>query len=379
MTEKDTKGAGFNTRRVSLNGGIGPLVRQGIWAWGWSGRKRLGFLLKAGLRFWGANRRRKRAERKTGFTIPTVLVVSVTMACNYSCQGCYSRGRPDTDELSEAELDALFSEAEAMGLLAVVLTGGEPLLKQGLLDLIKRHRKLLFILITNGSLVAAKASFMKGLSNLLVLVSLEGSPAATDERRGSGAHAVALMAMNCLKKAGVFFGFAATNTAANSGYLASDYFIGEMIERGSTVGLITEYVPCGPRPRQDWLLDETMRKEFRERIKTIRSTRPIVLVQFPHDEYGEKNLCTGAGRVSLHINAQGGVEPCPFVPVSRDNIRRGGLNTAFSSPFLKVIRECPRLLSRRNLACSLFENMAEVENLAKSFEETVKADMKTAD
>jgi MoaA/NifB/PqqE/SkfB family radical SAM enzyme len=353
----------------SLNKGIGPLVRKGLWLWGRSGWRRLGFLVKAGLRVWGANQRRRRCRQELGTDLPTVLVVSVTMHCNYDCQGCYSRGRPETGEMSGEELDTLFSEAEATGLLAVVVTGGEPLSRPDILEIIRRHQKLLFVMITNGSfLTPEKAGFIRGLNNLLVLVSIEGCPADTDGRRGAGTHATALQAMAYLKEAGAFFGFAATNNMANSEYLGSDQFIDEVIRLGCTVGLITEYVPCGPRPRLDWIMAEETRKAFRHRIVEIRSSRPIVLVQFPQDEYGEENLCTGAGRASLHINAQGGVEPCPFVPVSRDSIRRGGLRAAITSPFLQAIRERRHLLSRQDLACSLFEHLDEVETLAGGFE-----------
>jgi MoaA/NifB/PqqE/SkfB family radical SAM enzyme len=89
-----------------------------------------------------------------------------------------------------------------------------------------------------------------------------------------------------------------------------------------------------------------------------------VLVQLPQDEYGEKNICSGAGRASLHINSQGGIEPCPFVSLSCDSIRRGGLMAALKSPFLAAIRSQPHLLSRNLQACSLFEHYPEVKALA---------------
>jgi MoaA/NifB/PqqE/SkfB family radical SAM enzyme len=95
----------------------------------------------------------------------------------------------------------------------------------------------------------------------------------------------------------------------------------------------------------------------------MRSEKPIVLVQFPQDEYGEANICSGAGRVSLHINSQGGIEPCPFVPLSCDNIRQGGLMAALNSSFLASIRSRPNLLARDRLACSLYEHFSEVEAL----------------
>ncbi len=163
--------------------------------------------------------------------------------------------------------------------------------------------------------------------------------------------------------ADAFFGFAATNNTENSNYLGSDEFVDDLVERGCSVGLITEYVPCGQKPRSEWVLNAKQREEFHQRILKIRSVKPIVLVQFPQDEYGEANICSGAGRVSLHINSQGGIEPCPFVPLSVDNIRQGGLMAAVKSSFLASIRSRPDLLSRDRLACSLYEHYPEVETL----------------
>jgi MoaA/NifB/PqqE/SkfB family radical SAM enzyme len=198
-------------------------------------------------------------------------------------------------------------------------------------------------------------------------VSIEGFASDTDERRRPGAYETAIRAFSHLRKARAAFGFAATNTAANSSQLANDEFIDEMVALGCAVGFFTEYVPCGLNPRPNWVLDEAARAAFRKRVLDFRRRKPIVLSQFPDDEYGKENRCSGAGRLSLHINSQGDIEPCPFVPVARENIRNGGLIAACQSPFLRAIREQPGLLQRQRYACSLFEHRAELDGLAQQF------------
>ena len=290
------------------------------------------------------------------------------MRCNYNCAGCYSRGRPTGDELSTGELDALFSEAEELGVHSIVLTGGEPLLRGDTPDLIARHRRLLFFIITNGSLMTSQiAHRIARNGNAIPLVSIEGSFADTDERRRPGAHDTAMRAFEQLRRAKALFGFVATNTAANTAQLANEAFVDQMVAAGCAVGFFTEYVPCGPNPNPDWVLDEATRCSFRKRILEFRRSKPIVLSHFPDDEYGKENRCTAAGRVSLHINSQGDVEPCPFVPVARENIRHGGLIAACQSPFLRAIREQQSLLRRQHYACSLFEHRTELDGLAQQF------------
>jgi MoaA/NifB/PqqE/SkfB family radical SAM enzyme len=141
-----------------------------------------------------------------------------------------------------------------------------------------------------------------------------------------------------------------------------------MTTSGCAVGFFTEYVPCGPNPRPDWVLTEAARAAFHKRVLDFRRHKPIVISQFPHDEYGKDNRCSAAGRVSLHISSQGDVEPCPFVSLARDNIRHSGLHGACQSPFLRVIREQPQLLQRRRYGCSLFEHRAELDRLAHQFD-----------
>ncbi|MCK4450270.1 MAG: hypothetical protein KAX26_06730, partial [Anaerolineae bacterium] len=139
----------------------------------------------------------------------------------------------------------------------------------------------------------------------------------------------------------------------------------KMVVLGCSVGFFSEYVPCGPNPRPDWILDEAARASFRQRVLDLRCHKPIVLIQFPHDEYGENNRCRAAGQASLHINSQGDVEPCPFVSIACENIRQGGLIAACQSPFLRTIREHPTLLKRQRFACALFEHRAELGALAQ--------------
>lgn len=290
------------------------------------------------------------------------------MKCNYDCRGCYSRGRPTEDELSVRELDDLLTEAEHLGVLAIVVTGGEPLLRDDLIGAFRRHQRLLFVLITNGSLVTAEvARALAGSGNVIGLVSIEGFASDTDGRRRAGAHGVALRALERFRDAGLCFGFAAMNTALSTGHLVTDTFLGRMEELGCALGFLTEYVPSGTNPESEWRLADGDREVFRQRVLDLRRRRRVVLVQFPHDEYGEDNRCTAAGRASLHIGSRGEIEPCPFVPISCDNIRRGGLAAACRSPFMRAIRERPDLLRREHLACALFEHRAELEEIAERF------------
>lgn len=352
--------------KKSKQNSIGDFMRFAMWSWGRSSFPGFLFFLRVGTRLLLSKRRKEKKQKSIDGIIPTVIAISPTMRCNYNCTGCYSRDRISNNELSTRELDSLFSEAEELGVLSIVVTGGEPYLRDDTIELMEKHKRLLFIPITNGSKMTPKlAKRISESGNIIQLVSIEGFKKHTDNRRKKGSYQIAVRAMKLLREAGVCFGFAATNTSENSKFLGTDRFIDSMIELGCSLGYLTEYIPCGPHPRKDWALREEERKSFREKVLAFRRSKFIVLVQFPQDEYGEENRCTAAGISSLHINSEGGIEPCPFINISLENIRKGGLKAACESPFLKSIRERDYLLKREKLACSLFEHYSELQELAK--------------
>jgi cyclic pyranopterin phosphate synthase len=116
------------------------------------------------------------------------LRISVTDRCNFRCVYCMPRevfGREyaflDRDELlSFEEIERIARVAVAHGVRKLRLTGGEPLLRRGLEDLIGRlaalrtpeGRKVELALTTNGSALTVKAQALKdaGLDRLTVSI-----------------------------------------------------------------------------------------------------------------------------------------------------------------------------------------------------------------
>ena len=114
--------------------------------------------------------------RNSGKWVPFVVTMSPTMRCNLDCRGCYSGLYSKQGELSEAELDRLFTECKEMGNYFVVLTGGEPyLLKDGLLRLFRKHNDMYFLVFTNGTMLDEPlVNELARLGNVAPALSLEG-------------------------------------------------------------------------------------------------------------------------------------------------------------------------------------------------------------
>ena len=155
--------------------------------------------------------------RQAGKWVPFVVTMSPTMRCNLNCRGCYSGLYSKQGELSEAELDRLFTECKSMGNYFVVLTGGEPyLLKDSLLRLFRKHNDMYFLTFTNGTMLDEPlVDELARLGNVAPALSLEGFEAETDRRRGAGIHARVLRSMELLRSKGVLFGISVTYASDN--------------------------------------------------------------------------------------------------------------------------------------------------------------------
>ena len=86
-----------------------------------------------------------------------VVVWNVTRRCNLKCVHCYSHSedRNYPDELSFEEGTALIDDLAEFGSPVVLFSGGEPLIRRDILDLIRHavSRNMRAVLSTNGTLI----------------------------------------------------------------------------------------------------------------------------------------------------------------------------------------------------------------------------------
>lgn len=287
------------------------------------------------------------------------------MRCNLSCVGCYAHDYPSDGEISTETVEALLHHAESMGVFVCIITGGEPLMREDILELFQRHRRILFIMITNGTLLdKQRAKKIVESRNVIPLLSIEGTREQTDNRRGAGVYDLLEQAMRFLREEKILFGFASTITKENFGTLGSSDFVEEMIGRGCVLGFFAEYVPIGTLARWDLILDDDERNWFREKVLKLRRSKSVLLAHLPDDEYGADNRCQAVVHGCVHINAQGYVEPCPFTHFASDNIREKPLHEILCSQFLSQIRSSEAVVRRGRLGCALFENSQMVKNIA---------------
>jgi len=137
----------------------------------------------------------------------------LTEGCNLACRHCWLAPKFDRDGRQYATLpvglfETAIDEAIPLGLTGVKLTGGEPLLHPGILDLLNivRQRELRLVIETNGLLCTPEiASEIARSSRAFVSVSIDGTDAATHEaiRGVAGSFEAACRAIHNLTAVGI--------------------------------------------------------------------------------------------------------------------------------------------------------------------------------
>lgn len=311
-----------------------------------------------------AAKRRKAAER-TGSHIPPYLIISVTRQCNLHCKGCYARAQHRDkagDELTVEEWIRILAEARDLGVATVIVAGGEPLVKAGLMELFAQFSDMVFAVFTNGMLLGDETvRQIKKMPHVVPVISLEGHGKATDDRRGPGVYRAVVMSMDRLRAKGVLYGVSHTVTRNNLDAVTSRGYIRELKWRGCRLVFYIEYVPF-EEGTEEMELTREGREILLNRSESVGKREQVLAVGFPGDEESFGG-CLAAGRGFLHIGADGAVEPCPFSPFSNLNLRDVSFEEALTSKFLAAVRDNHDMLDETSGGCALFRNRDKVEVL----------------
>ena len=105
--------------------------------------------------------------------------ISVTQKCNFRCIYCHREGQPPnfTVEMSAEEIERIVRVAASLGVWGVKLTGGEPLLRNDIIEIVQRISGISGIrdvsITTNGFFLAQYADQLKEAGLSRVNVSLD--------------------------------------------------------------------------------------------------------------------------------------------------------------------------------------------------------------
>lgn len=258
------------------------------------------------------------------------VTLAVTNRCPYNCWHCYNAGRSQQDLPLEA-LRETVRQLQALNVVNVTLTGGEPLVRRDLEEVARGFSEKVFLSLntTGAGLTAKRARAFKDAGLFAVGVSLDSTdPAEHDRMRGrKGAFDTAVKALAQTADAGMYPYIIAVGThdfIERDRFEAFMRFAGDCGAREvhllepSATGKLAGHSEVLLRPEEKLQVLEFQR-EFAN-----RENLPI-LSTFLYVESAKAFGC-GAGLTHLYIDGSGEVCPCNLVPLSFGNVAREPLD-----------------------------------------------------
>jgi len=272
-----------------------------------------------------------------GRAFPLAMTFAVTYRCQCNCVHCSASDhvRENDKELTTEEAKRLIDESLDLGICIIAFTGGEPLLRKDIFELIEYvdQRKAMPIIFTNGLLLTDENIDRLADAGLYTLfVSLDSISAEEhDRKRGCpGLYDRAVSGLKKMKEKGVFVAISsyAGRTSTNEGMYKKMYEFAQ--ELGVHNLILFDNVPTG-RMMKD--TSEMLTREQREEILAYSLEVFNNSVIPPLSSQAWQNSLAGylggigclAANIQYYVSAYGDVAPCDFTPLGFGNIREDPL------------------------------------------------------
>jgi len=278
-----------------------------------------------------------------------LLAWETTRRCNLACRHCRAAAGsgPYPGELTTQEGFALLDDLATLGKVVVILTGGEPLLREDICDLAAHGtaRGLRMVMAVNGTLLTpAIAARLKEAGIQRVSISIDGAGAASHDalRAVPGAYDGALAGIAACREAGLPFQVNTTVTRANRGELPAIYELA--ISLGAEAHHVFILVPTGRGEElRDQLLqpgeyEETLRWLLERQQEGRLHLKPTCAPQFYRlwrqdaaargekitpASYGMEAMTKGClgGQGFAFVSYKGEVQPCGYLELVAGDVR----------------------------------------------------------
>ena len=182
---------------------------------------------------------------------PLSIGIQITNRCNLRCIYCNYPGNKDEGELDSDAWIRIIEDMSNSGVRAVSISGGEPMVKENIIDIINFCKKkgLFVLLSTNGFRVKDSVRGLASVDNLSV--SLDGEESVHDSLRGKGSYKTALEAIRASKKQGINTTHGTVLSKVNVGQV--DYILKFAAENGTYCYFqVLEFNPEGSTVSKNW-------------------------------------------------------------------------------------------------------------------------------
>ncbi len=287
---------------------------------------------------------------------PKVLTLVLTYRCQCRCVHCGVSDNHEqaSPELSTEEIMKLLDEAATIGMIMqITFTGGEPLLRKDIFDLIRYSKKHRFFtkIDSNGALLETKSiSRLKeaGLDRIGISIDHYRGEIHDQLRRYNGLfHNIMEVVKICASlKLSVYFQTYATHTNIRNGDLEKTIQLAKKTPVDKIKIQPIAILGSSMKAWEDMLTshDFTLLHQM-----MARHTKAYVESEFL-SPLEHKRFCRVNFKSNIHVTCYGEVQPCCWFPASFGNVRKKTLkdilNFMYSSPDFK------KLLGLEGCLCS---------------------------
>ncbi len=287
--------------------------------------------------------------------VPLVVSWNLTRKCNLKCAHCYINATSNElrDELDTEESKRLIDQLSEVSKPLLVLSGGEPLLRPDVYEIIRYGSEKGFRmgLGSNGALIDNRvAARLREAGIKTVSISLDSAnPLQHDDFRGvSGSWNKAVRAIEALRDNDILVQVNTTLTQQNCGE------IDEIMSFTEHIGVENFHlfflVPTGrgakltditPAVYED-LIKKTFAKTARHRLNVKPSCAPQFMRIAKDMGLDMRQWIRGciAGLYYCRIYPNGDVTPCPYLPLRLGNLRQESFREIWlNSPVFQALRD----------------------------------------
>ena len=302
---------------------------------------------------------------------PFIVIWEVTRACELACRHCRAEAnaRRDPRELKPAEVPAFLDQVASAAPKVFVLTGGDPMMRDDLADIIAgaTRRGLAVSLSPSATPRFLRADLRRfreaGLKR--VSLSLDGARAEShDAFRGvPGTWDRTMEAVTAAREAGLEVQINTTFTRQN--LREFDDFVALLAELKPSLWSVFQLVPTGRALAGDLLTAAEMEHLF-ERLAefTLNVPWPIKTTEGQHfrrvllQQWKRRPglprpqiLPVNDGNGFVFVSHTGDIQPSGFLPITAGNVRREELLEVYrNSPLFRELRD-PELLKGKCGRC----------------------------
>jgi radical SAM protein with 4Fe4S-binding SPASM domain len=287
--------------------------------------------------------------------VPLVVSWNLTRKCNLKCPHCYINATTQEleNELSTEESKNLIDQICEVSRPLLILSGGEPLLRQDVFELVRygASKGLKMGLGSNGSLIdATAAKRLKDAGIETVSISLDSPiPEQHDEFRGvRGSWAKAVNAIKALQENGVLVQVNTTLTQHNYDQVDDIMSLAENL--GVENFHLFFLVPTGRGVKiadiSPAKYENMIKTTFARVAKHKLNVRPSCAPQFMRIArdmgLNMSRWIRGclAGLYYCRVYPNGDITPCPYLPIKLGNVREKSFKEIwFNSEIFKTLRD----------------------------------------